>query len=114
MDILEAVNEALKLDEKLFRLDAEGNTIQTLTVPVKDDTGMVTELRFRRMRADDLLAGDNAKSDNDRCITTISRLTGISRAAASMIDGYDYNQSNKLVGNFLQKPRGGGGKSSGI
>jgi hypothetical protein len=91
----------MRLDETRVSRDADGNTILKLSCPVKDDTGPVTELRFRRMTAADLLAVESAK-------TEISRLTGLSIAAVNQMDAYDFGQANRIVGNFLMRPRATG------
>jgi hypothetical protein len=98
----------MRLDETRVSRDADGNTILKLSCPVKDDTGPVTELRFRRMTAADLLAVESAKTEMTKSQSTISRLTGLSIAAVNQMDAYDFGQANRIVGNFLMRPRATG------
>jgi hypothetical protein len=104
-DILAMVNEVMKLDEALVSVEASGLTVLKLTVPIIDDNTPVKELRIRRVTAGDLLAVDASKSDQARATAMLCRLTGISERGIASLDGYDYNQANKVVGNFLLKPR---------
>jgi hypothetical protein len=111
MDLLEAMDEVMKLDEQLVSVDAEGRTVLKLTSPIKDDTGPVAALTFRRMTAADLLSNERFTTEQTKAQNLLSRLTGLSIAAINTMDAYDFNQANKVTGNFLMKPRRTGGAS---
>jgi len=110
MDTIQTiVDEAMKLDETLISVDAEGNTTLKLTCPVICDGQPVSELKFRRVTAGDLKAVDTAKTEQVKAQMMLSRVTGMSVPAIDMMDAYDFNQANRVIGNFLLKRRPTGG-----
>ena len=104
-DLQNFLSEALKLDEASVVKDAYGNiTGLKLTCPVKDEGAIVDALNFRRVLASDLAASEGL-SEQKKAALMLSRLTGLSLGAIASMDGYDFNQANKVVGNFLTVPR---------
>ena len=96
-DLIDVIQEALKLDPAIVTTGADGFTTQRLTAPVTDESKDYTELRYRRCTAGDLLAVADAKNDVAKAQTLISRMTGLSPAGVSKLDGYDFLQANKVV-----------------
>lgn len=79
--------------------------VYTLQYPVTVDDETVTEITIRRPKVGDSIALEKGKkrSDIEKDVLMVSRLTSLTEAAIAELDEADYS----VIGEIIQEMRGG-------